>query len=83
LLQDVGDIQNLHRFKAETGEVHEGKSTENYCRYIKHVWFEKSLSCKLPETGEYSVEVLLHDCPRLIFLPWHMLFWCSQARDPR
>lgn len=62
------------QIQAETGQAHEGKSSENYHTYTNHVWFRKSLGCKLLEIGEYSKEVLLHDCPRLIFLPWHLLF---------
>lgn len=36
------------------------------------VWFGQSLSSKVLEIREGSEEELLHDCPSLIFLPWHL-----------
>ena len=70
------------QIQAETGQVHEGKSMENYCTYMNYVWFGKSLSCKLLEIAEYSEEVLIYDCPRLVFLPWHLLFVALRQAIP-
>lgn len=40
------------QIEVETGQIHEGKWTENYCVYM--TMFGKSLRCKLLEIWEYS-----------------------------
>lgn len=60
------------QIQAEAEWIHGGKSTQNYYTCMNRVWFGQSFSCKVLQIRECSEEELLHDSPRLIFLPWHL-----------
>lgn len=59
------------QIQAEAGQIPGGKCTQNYCTYMNPVWFGQPLSCKVLDIWKCPEE-FLHDCPRLIFLPWHL-----------